>query len=110
MLYLRLKTSHLGHLFLQDSKTHSVCSSSSLYGTTSFSFLENFISTMFSRAGKLIYFRGQDEFFHTGNEPNGVGHLSQPYNKDLYIILYCIFDLKIFLVNQLVIVFLLFHI
>ena len=80
-----IETSHLGHLFLQDSKTHSVCSSSSLYGAISFSFLENIISTMFSRAGKLIYLRGKDEFFQTGNEPNGVGLLSQPYNKDLYI-------------------------
>ncbi len=33
----------------------------------------------------MIYLRGQDDFFQIGNEPNGVGHLSQPYNKDLYI-------------------------
>ncbi len=58
-----IETSHLGHLFLQDNKTHSACSSSSLYDTMNFSFLENFISTMFSRAGKLMYLRGKDEFF-----------------------------------------------
>ncbi len=33
----------------------------------------------------MIYLKGQDDFFQTGNEPNGAGHLSQPYNKDLYI-------------------------
>ena len=39
---------------------------------------------MFTRAGKLNFLRGQDDFFQTANQPVSVRHVPQPYNKINY--------------------------
>ena len=46
---------------------------------------------MFSRAGKMNFLsgqdefrRGQDDFFQTANQPISVRHLSLPYNNSAY--------------------------
>ena len=33
----------------------------------------------------MNFLSGQDDFFRTGNQPISVRHLSQPYNKYIYI-------------------------
>ena len=44
---------------------------------------------MFTRAGKMTFLSGQDDFFRTANQPISVRHLSQPYNNPLvYFLLY----------------------
>ena len=49
---------------------------------------------MFSRADKMNFLsgqdefrRGQDDFFQTANQPISVRHLSQPYNNGKYTML-----------------------
>ena len=33
----------------------------------------------------MNFLSGQDDFFRTGNQPISVRHLSQPYNKSIYL-------------------------
>ena len=82
---------YLGHFFLQIVKLPRGVSFVVTVRQKNFSLLQNFICTMFSRAGKMNFLsgqdefrRGQDDFFQTANQPISVRHLSLPYNKFIY--------------------------